>query len=69
MPFRPVLTALAAASLVSLAGLLAPAPQALASGPPVQPRPRVEALLARMTLDEKVGQLNLVSGHHAVTGP
>jgi beta-glucosidase len=31
--------------------------------------PRVEALLARMTIDEKVGQLNLVSGHHAVTGP
>ena len=69
MPFRPVLTALAAASLVSLAGLLAPASPALASGPPVPPRPRVEALLARMTLEEKVGQLNLVSGHHAVTGP
>jgi len=69
MPFRPVLTALAAASLVSLAGLLAPASPALASGPPGQTRPRVEALLARMTLDEKVGQLNLVSGHHAVTGP
>ncbi|GGH26945.1 beta-glucosidase [Alsobacter metallidurans] len=31
--------------------------------------PRVEALLARMTVEEKVGQLNLVSGNHAVTGP
>lgn len=30
---------------------------------------RVEALLAKMTLEEKVGQLNLLSGHHAVTGP
>jgi beta-glucosidase len=30
---------------------------------------RVEDLLARMTLEEKIGQLNLVSGHHAVTGP
>jgi beta-glucosidase len=31
--------------------------------------PRVEGLLARMTIEEKVGQLNLLSGHHAVTGP
>lgn len=31
--------------------------------------PRVEALLAQMTLAEKIGQLNLVSGHHASTGP
>jgi beta-glucosidase len=31
--------------------------------------PRVENLLSRMTLAEKIGQLNLVSGHHAVTGP
>lgn len=30
---------------------------------------RVEDLLAKMTLEEKIGQLNLVSGHHAVTGP
>jgi beta-glucosidase len=34
-----------------------------------QASPRVESLIARMTLAEKVGQLNLVSGHHAVTGP
>jgi beta-glucosidase len=30
---------------------------------------RVEDLLAKMTVEEKIGQLNLVSGHHAVTGP
>lgn len=30
---------------------------------------RVEALLAAMTLEEKVGQLNLLSGDHAITGP
>lgn len=30
---------------------------------------RVEALLARMTIEEKVGQLNLLSGDNAVTGP
>ncbi|MEJ1937429.1 hypothetical protein WDZ92_45120, partial [Nostoc sp. NIES-2111] len=43
-----------------------------AASPPAraeQASSRVEALLARMTLEEKVGQLNLVSGHHAVTGP
>ncbi|WP_460448679.1 glycoside hydrolase family 3 N-terminal domain-containing protein [Alsobacter sp. SYSU BS001988] len=34
-----------------------------------QASPRVEELLSRMTLEEKVGQLNLVSGNHAVTGP
>jgi beta-glucosidase len=30
---------------------------------------RVEALISKMTVEEKVGQLNLLSGHHAVTGP
>ncbi|WP_292532161.1 glycoside hydrolase family 3 N-terminal domain-containing protein, partial [Methylocystis sp.] len=30
---------------------------------------RIEALLARMTLDEKVGQLNLVTAGQTVTGP
>ncbi len=30
---------------------------------------RVEDLIAKMTLEEKIGQLNLVSGHHASTGP
>ena len=31
--------------------------------------PRVTALLGSMTLEEKAGQLNLLSGHNAVTGP
>lgn len=31
--------------------------------------PRIDRLMALMTLEEKVGQLNLLSGHHAVTGP
>ena len=34
-----------------------------------QPSPRVTALLRAMTLEEKAGQLNLLSGHNAVTGP
>ncbi len=51
-----------AALLACLAVLASPARAETAS-------PRVEALIARMTVEEKVGQLNLVSGHHAVTGP
>ena len=34
-----------------------------------QPSPRIAALLQEMTLEEKAGQLTLLSGHHAVTGP
>lgn len=30
---------------------------------------RIETLLAAMTLDEKIGQLNMVTSHYAVTGP
>jgi hypothetical protein len=30
---------------------------------------RIEALLARMTLEEKIGQMTLVSAGQAVTGP
>ncbi|HEX5078510.1 MAG TPA: glycoside hydrolase family 3 N-terminal domain-containing protein [Geminicoccaceae bacterium] len=33
------------------------------------PSTRIEALLARMTLDEKIGQMTLVSAGQAVTGP
>ncbi|MCP8937242.1 glycoside hydrolase family 3 C-terminal domain-containing protein [Alsobacter sp. SYSU M60028] len=32
-------------------------------------RKKIDDLIARMTLEEKVGQLNLLSGHHATTGP
>ena len=30
---------------------------------------RTDALLARMTLDEKIGQLNLLTGYSSITGP
>ena len=43
------------------------APQSFATEP--QPSPRILALLQQMTLEEKAGQLNLLSGHNAVTGP
>ncbi|MFO1148376.1 MAG: beta-glucosidase BglX [Alsobacter sp.] len=39
------------------------------AGPAQAASERVEGLVARMTLAEKIGQLNVVSGHHAVTGP
>jgi beta-glucosidase len=51
---------------IALFGALIAAPPALRAE---TASPRVEALLGRMTVEEKVGQLNLVSGHHAVTGP
>ncbi|MGL4443162.1 MAG: glycoside hydrolase family 3 N-terminal domain-containing protein, partial [Alsobacter sp.] len=56
-----VRAALASAALASVL-LTAPVDAQAASK-------RVEELLAKMTLEEKIGQLNLVSGHHAVTGP
>lgn len=30
---------------------------------------RIDKLLAAMTLEEKIGQLNMVAAGHAVTGP
>ena len=30
---------------------------------------RIAALIAAMTLEEKIGQLTMASGWHAVTGP
>ena len=59
--FAPGLIALAAATFASLA-LVVPA-QAQDS------KKRIDDLIAKMTLEEKVGQLNLLSGHHATTGP
>jgi len=59
MTFSRCLSGLAALSLlasVSLSGAWAQSP-------------RVEKLIGQMTLEEKIGQLNLLSGHHAVTGP
>ena len=49
--------------------LIAAAAATLALVAPGAASERVESLLAKMTLEEKVGQLNLVSGNHAVTGP
>jgi beta-glucosidase len=37
--------------------------------PAPDPMPRIEALLASMTLEEKIGQMTLVSAGGAVTGP
>ena len=59
---RAALAAFALATLACAGSTASPASAQQASK-------RVEDLLARMTLEEKIGQLNLVSGHHAVTGP
>jgi beta-glucosidase len=56
----PRFALVAALAVGAISGAQASSPQA---------SPRVEALLAKMTVEEKVGQLNLLSGHHAVTGP
>ncbi|MCC2663457.1 MAG: beta-glucosidase, partial [Geminicoccaceae bacterium] len=37
--------------------------------PTPDPTTRIEALLAAMTLEEKIGQMTLVSAGQAVTGP
>lgn len=56
---RPFLLLLATIGLVPVIARAADAPASPGSGQPVAAR--VEALLARMTLAEKIGQLNLVS--------
>jgi beta-glucosidase len=57
---------MAFAGVVVVAGLLAGAAGAAGRGDTAQ---RVEDLLGRMTLEEKVGQLNQLSGKEFLTGP
>ncbi|MHB2168906.1 beta-glucosidase BglX [Alsobacter sp. R-9] len=65
----PFITAAMTPSLRCAALAVALLPVLVAPAAAQQASKRVEDLLARMTLEEKIGQLNLVSGHHAVTGP
>ena len=53
--------------IAAFGALLAFVPSVFASD--LQPSPRIAALLQSMTLEEKAGQLNLLSSHNAVTGP
>ena len=65
----PVMAALLAAAIAAPAAWAAPPPARTSAGDPAAERAFVDALLAKMTLAEKLGQLNQPPGVGNNTGP
>ena len=68
MTFRKYILALILITTLASCGQLKPVPNSVATVPTTSPMDRfISDLLSKMTVEEKIGQLNLLTGGEAIT--